>query len=180
MVHKETRQRFDDHAVKCMFVDNMRTMKQYHDLELKTRRDHCTCNVVFHELTLYYEKELRRTILPSVPDENSSKSESHYESIAAALKPLATVAWVAQKTKPENLESNLGPAWQLPEGSIRKRREKASRIEAEKEERKEEEREEEEERYEIHHATMIDAGPGSIEESMESMDSETWRSPISS
>lgn len=87
MVPKERRQRFDDHADKYMFIEYMTVIKQNCCFEPKTRREHFIRKVVFHESTPYYEKELRRTTLSSVPDdEKSSEFESKKEPIAGAPK----------------------------------------------------------------------------------------------
>lgn len=81
-------------------------------LEPKTRRENFIRGVIFHESTPYYEMELRRITLSlsNRDDQKSSKSESkqNHKPIAAALKPLSTVARAALNTKPKNLESNLG------------------------------------------------------------------------
>lgn len=114
IIPKDRRQKFDDCAVKCRFVEYMRTTKQYHCLELKNRSQYFTHDVVFHDSTAYHEKEnekLQRLWSSSSDDKKTCETELEQElkPIAVTLKPLATVARAAQKIKLRNLESNLGP-----------------------------------------------------------------------
>lgn len=88
------------------------------------RRLYYTRNAMFNQSCHYY-KRLQRRLPSSADDGKSSKSESKHNQIVAAPRQLsATAARIAQKTKQKNLESNLGPAWQLPEGFKRKRENK--------------------------------------------------------
>lgn len=93
-----------------MFIEYIRTMKQYRCLEHRTRRNYYTPDIIFHERSPYYERLLRPSL--SSPDqENSSKSEweqKHEYIIAAPRQPSATAARPSQKTRLKNLESNLG------------------------------------------------------------------------
>lgn len=83
-----------------------------------------------------------RLSLSSLDDERSSKSESkkEHELIAAVTKqPSATAARVAQKTKPRNIESNLGLPGQLLEGSGGKKKKKKRQGELKPKKKKEKE-----------------------------------------
>lgn len=82
MVLKERRRRFNDRAIKYMFVGYIKLIKYYHCLEPKTRKEHVIQDVVLHKFTLYYKKEkekLQRLSPSSSKNEKSCKSESEQE-----------------------------------------------------------------------------------------------------
>lgn len=155
----------------------MRTTKQNHCFKSRTRREYYTCDITFHESSLYY-KRLQKPSPSSLENGKSSESELEYEPIKAVPRqPSATALRKTQKTRLKNLESNLGPRWQLPEGFKRKR-EKTNTVEKERKEGQFK-REEKEDREGTDHAMMINVGPRSILEAKESVESEEWRSAIS-
>lgn len=98
---KSKTSKVNDRAIKFTFIGYIKTIKLYRCLELKNRKEHFIRNVVFHESTPYYEKELRETTSSSVPDYKKcrkSELEQEHEPIAAATKQTsATVARATQK-----------------------------------------------------------------------------------